>query len=477
MPRHRITAPPEAWPQALRSEFDALALSPHQKTRLGAGLGYWVRHAPDPMDISAETFSDVVQGVPDRHHRARESAMRRVLSLLFPDKAAALQGGRRKRRAPNRDAREELAACIAFHLPRLPPDWQCRAAPLLVIDPDRLSDGLLVKAWRPATIEKRLEVAAHFFDGCRAVGRPPVLNAAGLRAHLQDMQRRRLSASTVSIELTALLGLARALHRDRDWRWLSKTHARFKKIAKASPSRNASRALPVDELRLFGLRMFEEAERLFDQARTGRAFLLAHTLARTALTIVLLAEAPMRIGSLAMIHLNEDLLASLVALQLDGTETKTGESEPRVFSRDAVRCLASYICRHRAAIAHPDEQHLFVGREGAAIGSGALSDRIGKLSETCLGRRVTPHAFRHAAANFIVATAPDEAALATAILRHRARGMTTAYTTHADQVVAGRRNAEATLSKAANLGANTRLFGRKSEAPHRKRPRPARPQA
>lgn len=262
----------------------------------------------------------------------------------------------------------------------------------------------------------------------------------------------------------------KALFRDRDWRWLSRTHKRMQKIARASPSRNAGRALPIDELRGFGFDLFAEAEQAFEAAHNLRSLTKAHTMARTALSIVLLAEAPTRIGALASVVLDEDLIDTLAHLHVEAGETKTKAAEDRLLSAAAVRCITSYVDRFRVVFAQPASRTLFIGEDGNPVKGATLSSNIGRFTEARLQHRVTAHVFRHAAGNFILAAAPDQAALASVILKHRHRDTSTLYTKSAGQVEAGRALAEASRSTARALGAETRVSKcRKRRLPKRLR--------
>ncbi|MBK1636789.1 tyrosine-type recombinase/integrase [Rhodovulum adriaticum] len=458
MARHRVTAPRESWPCVLRAHFDELGLSPAQDKRLGAALGRWVLCAEDPFDVTPAGMEAACTGLSESRRKSVEAAMRQVLGLLFPDRAAALQVTRARRPKAARNSRGDLAAHLTRHLPRFAAAWQAKAVPLLHIDPDGLQDGLLVQAWKPATITRRIETMGRYFDVCRAQDLSLDVTSAGVRTYLAHLQAGGARPATAYIDLIGLHALARVIFPERNWTWLVKTQHRMKKLSEASPSRNAGRALPVDEIRMFGLEIFAEADRAFDAARTPRDFTKAHTLARTGLAIIILAEAPMRIGSLASVELGENLLASLAALRVDGVETKTGDPDTRVFSAECVRCLGAYIARHRAAVVKPGETRLFVGFDGCAIVGSTLSNGIGRLTEERLGKRMTAHPFRHAAGNFIVASVPEEAALATVILGHRSRAITGQYTRMADQFSASRTYAQSTGNAAAQVEANTQIF-------------------
>lgn len=469
MPKHRVTAPRDAWPDVLRVRFDALSLSEHQRHRLGHALGRWVLLAPNPLEVTRQRCEDVIAPV-QREKSDLAASMRQVLGLVFPEAAPMLYSLRKPRRRKPRDPRVDLAEHLKRHLARCPQDWQERAAPMMIVDPDGLGDGLLVEAWAESTLKRSVEAAGRYFDCCRLSDLPCVLRSDGVKARLREMQTDGCRPTAACMEIASLLALSRALYPEIDYDWLEKTKRKLKKISAASPSRNAGRALPADDLRRFGLETFVLAERKFVEARLRRDFEEAHMLARTALALVLLTEAPMRVGALASVDVTPDLLSRLVMIHVEGCDTKTGEAETRLFSSEAVRCLSSYISRHRAAMALPTENKLFVGDNGLAVLGATLSENIGRLTEDRLGRRVTAHPIRHSAANFIVARAPEEAALASVILGHRTTAVTPVYTRRAGQVLASQSHAEAARRTAERLGVDTEVFRKQPpRAPRSKR--------
>jgi integrase len=229
----------------------------------------------------------------------------------------------------------------------------------------------------------------------------------------------------------------------------------MKKLAKTHSSRNASRAVDAAELRAAGQQLLAKADAAHAVARKRREFVAAHTKARTALTMILLAESPIRITSCAGIELKSSLLSDLGGLFLDAANTKEGDRDQRAFSATLVDAVGRYVKRHRAVVVAPGETRLFVGDRGGPILAARLSECIGDFTEPVFKVRVTPHAIRHSVGNFIVATAPDEAALASIILNHRGDAVTPVYQQRADQIVASRRLGDATESTAAVLSVDT----------------------
>lgn len=474
MPQHELTLPPAAWPADLRLQFERHPLSAAQRTRLGRALGRWLRISDDlgadARDVSRETWLERSEGLS----RQVRNEMRQALAIVFPSVSASLYA-KDNERTERMDTRVQLRAVIARNLVRFPSDWRAAAAPLLHVDDDGLGDGILVQAWAPSTIKRCLEVAALHFDYCRDHGFALDITPASVRAKLREDQARIEKGTRriagVAMEVTGLAGLAPAVFPDRSWAWLKTTRDRFKKLSKLHGSRNAARAVDAAELRAAGQQLLNHADAAHAAARKRRDFVKAHTKARTAVLMILLSEAPIRISSCAGLELETGLLADLAGLYLDAASTKEGDGDRRVFSATLVDAVGRYIRTHRAVVAAPGETRLFVGDRGGPIKAAQLSKCLGETTEPAFGVRVTPHAIRHSVANFIVATVPEEAALASIILNHRSDASTPTYKQRADQIVASRRLRAATEQTAADLAADTSPT-RRSKKKTRGRARP-----
>ena len=459
MPQHTIALPPPAWPQDLRDRFALHPLSAAQRTRLGRALGRWLRISADlgadARDVSRETWLERSRGLP----RPVRNELRQVLSIVFPNAAASLYADGNDR-VGRPDTRDQLRATIARNLARFPEDWRAAATPLLYVDEAGLGDGILVQAWAPSTIRRRLEAAVLHFDYCRARGFAVDVTPSSVRAKLREdqgrVERGERRMGGVAVDVEALAGLAAAVRPERCWAWLTTTRDRMKKLAGARGSRNASRAVDAAELRAAGQQLLAKADDAHARARDRRAFVAAHTKARTALTMILLAEAPIRITSCAEIELGGGLLDDLAGLFLEVGSTKEGDGDRRAFSATLVDAIGRFVRRHRAVVAAPGESRLLVGELGGPIKGSRLSQCLGDFTLPVFGVRVTAHAVRHSVANFIVASAPEEARLASIILNHRSDAVTTVYQQRADQVVASRRLRRATEMGAAALSADTK---------------------
>lgn len=475
MAKHVLSLPPSRWPEDVRARFERHPLTAAQRRRLGAALGRWCKIAEDfgvdVREVSRETW---IERTGDQSKEVR-NAIRQALAIVFPSAASALYEAQHERVA-RADKLVNLQQSIAVNLARFPDDWHDAAAPMLHIDPTGLGDGILVQAWAPDTIIRRLQAAALQFDFCRKNGFPVDIAPVSLRAKLRIDQGRVETGDRrvggVSADIDALTGLAIAVMPERSWKWLKTTRDRIKKLAKHHGSRNAARAVDAAELRAAGQQLLLKADAAHTAARHCRDFVKAHTMARTALTMILLSEAPIRITSCAEIELGETLLADLAGLFLDATQTKEGEADRRAFSATLVDALSRYIRFHRAVIAAPGETRLFVGERGRPILGAQLSSCLGRYTKPVFKVRVTPHAIRHSVGNFIVASAPEEAALVSIILNHKSASVTPTYLQRAGQVVASRRLGAATEQYAAALSVEQTSPSRRSRKTSR-RDRPA----
>lgn len=479
MPKHKLTIPPSAWPDDLRQRFEQHRLSPAQRYRLQHAFGRWLKIsmdlAADPREVSQATWQERTNGLP---HTVR-NAVRQALAIIYPRAAASLYESEHVC-VVRGDPRAKLRGQIARNLARFPDDWRVAAEPLLYVGEDGFGDGILIEAWAPSTIKRRLEAGAQHFDYCRAQGLAVDITPSSIRAKLGEAKasveagNRRIGG--VAIHVGALAGLAPAVQPKRSWNWLKITSHRMKKLAKHHGSRNASRAVDAAELRAAGQQLLEKADIAHAAARHRRQFMKAHTMARTALTMIMLAEAPIRITSCSEIELAGSLLADLDGLFLDAANTKEGDGDRRAFSRTLIDAIGRYVRLHRVAMAAPGETRLFVSDRCGPIKASQLSKCLGDFTEPVFGVRVTPHAIRHSVGNFIAATVPDEAALASLILNHRSDAVTPIYTRKADQIVASRRLGAATEQAAAALSADTsptRGVSKKARSRRPVRPRKA----
>lgn len=243
----------------------------------------------------------------------------------------------------------------------------------------------------------------------------------------------------IAAEVTNLLGAVRAFMPTRDWGWLADAERSITKQAKAYGARNEGRIVDVADLRRAGLALMAEARAAHMSAPGLRGRLRAHDAARDGLMMIILSEAPLRIGSIASLQLVASLSADLRRLVVAADDTKERREDVRHLSADLVTALSQYIALHRPVLAQPGEAALIVDRWDKRATAETLSIAFGKAALRTFGRPVNPRAIRTSVATFILATAPEEAALASLILHHRDPCTTHAYQATADQIAASRR--------------------------------------
>lgn len=457
MPKHRLSLAPAEWPPQLRSRLEAAVIAKDQRPRCEQGLGRWLLACRDEGTPVDEVTQDLWRARSRGIRPELRDGMRQALAIVFPKHRASLYA-RRSNPAPRPDPRLELARMIERSLLRFPEPWREPATRLMHVDPDGLADGVLIQAWTTATLKRRLEAAAHHFDICRGAGLEPDITRDSVRWDLRQRQKlctsgdRRIGGAAAHVD--NLYCIAKALHRARDWSWLRVAKDNLKKAARHHPSRNAGRVVDAREFRKAGEAMLSKALSDHKAADDIRALRAAHITARTALAMIFLSEAPIRLRTLVGLELETDLLANLQMVILSASQTKEKASDARGLSALLVRALHQYLEVHRPVVAPPGEMKLFVGTTGKPLAGSVLSNDLGNAGMSVFGVRTTPHSLRHSVATYIVATAPEEAALATVILKHKRKEITQVYERRADQISASRRLGAATRAAAESVGAS-----------------------
>lgn len=313
---------------------------------------------------------------------------------------------------------------------------------LFHVDEDPLFDGELVKCWALGTVVSAAQQLAIFFSDLRQSDVPADVTRETVRRYLSSVQARvragKLRTVSVAITLRFLASTGPAIFPERDWRWLKRVAREMKRLVDGHISRNTARSQAAPELYLAGVALFEEGSRHFASATRRRERVKAFRIARTGLAVVLLIVAPVRIGSLASLRLDEHLDETCIRFKLEPHETKEGQADQRELP-DPVRSLLLAYLSMRRSFAADSELALFVSeRTGGALTSGSLSRDLTSALTAMVGTPVNPHSFRTSAATFIASEAPDEVDLATTVLNHASPRMTRRYRQRASQLVAGR---------------------------------------
>lgn len=476
MSRHRLSLPRSAWPQEIADRFDKVFAhaTPAQRPRLEQGLGRWLL-AAERDDLPPEFITPGLIAARARNMpRAIAYGMKQALFAVFDEVTLFVP----EERVARETERSELARNVARNLHRLPDDWRRRAEPALAISEDGLCDGAIIEARATAAIKRMLEVSWAFFDFCRDRGLPldlsPKTFAARVEFRQQQFRAGSYSINSMVIEASSLLALARDLYPERNWQWLASFIERMKKQSRLHPTRNNSRVVALEELRIAAAEAAQVARRAHRGATGYQAKLRAHTLARTALAILVLVNSPIRLSCLAHLDLGKHFDPGFTRLYLSADETKDGERDVRLLAPDLRDALLTYVELHRPLVAPGSETAPFVGRGGKRCKNAWLSQKMGFLTEALFGKRVTPHVMRNVIAAFIVSEAPEEAGLAGEIMQHSDEPTTETYRATANQIKASRKLAAATDARAKTIalpstGSKSRVKPRRVEVLGRRR--------
>ena len=470
MPRYKKSKPVADWPADVAERFDVAfsTKSDWQRKRLRQMLGRWLL-AAEADDLPPELITPaLIRRRTAGLDPASTSALKQALLGVFKDDTVFA----RTEACPRESDRANLARLLARNMHRLPESWRARATPLLYLSDDGLSDGEIIEARALSAIKSMLEYAWAYFDFCRARGLPedvvPVSFRARAAARQVQHETGAFSIHTMVVEATRLLTLGRDLFPERDWRWLTRFIERMQEKAKYHPTRANQRFVSLGELRIAAQQASAVARRAHERGGNYSAKLRAHTLARTALTIQLLVNSPIRVSNLAGLDLAVHFDAARTRLYLSPAETKDKQHDQRWLPPELHETLETYIALHRPLVAPPGETRLFIGRRGVPNDAGYLSQKIGDLTEALFGSRVSAHVIRNVIAAFIVSEAPEESGLVDPVLGHRPGSRATeTYRVNSTQLAASRRLAEAAREKEAALGLGKPAIRRRRAKPRR----------
>jgi len=275
------------------------------------------------------------------------------------------------------------------------------------------SKGLLDESLRPEERVTRARIAA-YLQAERALGNGPrtlVNHAVGLR-HMFE-----------------------ALAPHQDWRWMLPMICKLKSTVK--PVKNHSDLPSIQELFELGMAIMNMVAGPDCSSPKQQAIWF-----RNGLAIALLAARPlMRRNNLATIRIGTNLLkqGADFSLHFSGEEmkgrTRRGGPVPKALTPFIKRYIDLY--RPCLLLGKPGEHNvLFISTLGNPITPHNLSDEIGKIVSSCLGRRVTAHAFRHAAGSLIAKEDPDHVGIVPSILGHADYRTSERYYIVADEMAA-----------------------------------------
>ena len=305
------------------------------------------------------------------------------------------------------------------------------------------------KPWSRPTQYDRGRVYTRYLHFVRDAGRPDEIRADSVRAWIDHLQQSGRSLRTISAHTRFLCAVARLVYPDQDWAWLARTRDAIAERVKAiDPAKRKDRQIfSTRQLWVAGVEKYVAAintlptEASLDDLpdwETAQAV-------RDGVWLLLGAVCPERVGALQQVRVNEiDLDACQFVVP--GERTKTRERSERTFPAEVAAALQIYLARIRLPWARAYSErsglavhdNLWISKGGKPAQPGTMAAAMKAATTELLGYPVSPHRLRDGAATYIVEEMPEQAALASAILRHRSRATTLEYARQAEQVGAFR---------------------------------------
>jgi integrase len=222
-----------------------------------------------------------------------------------------------------------------------------------------------------------------------------------------------------------------ALAPDRDWTWMLPLIRRLKSTVKPT---NKHSVLPsIGELFALGVALMDRADD--GQFGTPKERALMY---RNGLSIAVLAARPvMRRDNLARIRIGKHLVRDGNSFRLAFAEDEMKGRRARGGPLPAALTgrIECYLRDHRPILlgSKPGRNAFWISAMGDPIYPKAMSHEIGKVTEAAFGRRLTTHAFRHAAASSIAKEDPAHVGIVTTILGHADFRTSERYYIHAEE--------------------------------------------
>jgi integrase len=305
------------------------------------------------------------------------------------------------------------------------------------------------KPWSRPTQYDRGRVYTRYLHFVRDAGRRDEIRSDSVRAWIDHLQGSSRSLHTISAHIRFLCAVARLVYPDHDWAWLARTRDAIAERVKAiDPTKRKDRQIfSTRELWRAGVEKYFAAintlptEASWDDLpdwETAQAV-------RDGVWLLMGAVCPERVGALQQVRVNElDLDAG--QLVVPGERTKTRLRSERTFPAEVASALQIYLARVRLPWARAYSErsglavhdNLWISKGGKPAQPGTMAAAMKAATTELLGYPVSPHRLRDGAATYIVEEMPEQAALASAILRHRSRATTREYVRQAEQVGAFR---------------------------------------
>lgn len=306
-------------------------------------------------------------------------------------------------------------------------------------------EGGTAAHWRPRTQATNIQHYSRFLGYLAWSRQLDPLAKPAERATLDMVERYHTHLATLVspyTQLSLLVGLKvtlKAMHPEFDWRWLQDACNRLQVVASRERAQRADMPCPVELDRLAHSEL-AEAREAFGEGKP--LSLNAAARFRDALCLALLIRRPLRATNFSTLRIGHELKPSNNGwnIMIAGEQTKNGAPIMMPFPVALTEALAFYLvtvrpCFPQAATA----QQLWLCKFGVNRNHYWLYERLCKLTQRLIGRRVNPHQFRAMGATQLAEHAPDDEYAAANLLSHRHLSTTKRYYIRASTLHASRR--------------------------------------
>jgi integrase len=175
-------------------------------------------------------------------------------------------------------------------------------------------------------------------------------------------------------------------------------------------------------------------QRLLAEARRKKVPTVATAiLVQTAVAVELLLMTVVRVGNLASINLDRNLIRAnkrggcAVYLTIRASEVKNNTDIEAELPPPTVALLDAYLKTYRPLLQSASSPWLFPGRNGRHKGANFLGTQISRVIARKTGLHINPHLFRHIGAKLYLDKNPGAYGLVRLIHGHKSVETTTKY--------------------------------------------------
>jgi site-specific recombinase XerD len=265
------------------------------------------------------------------------------------------------------------------------------------------------------------------------------MTPARLEGFLGLLRNQHLAPLSIARIVEALSHLLYAMAPQQDWTWLRLARNRLK--AQAVPAKPiAPHLLPIGQIFEKALAVMELAEQ-----RPLRRPLQDSVWFRDGLMLALLAATALRAKNFMGLKLGTHLARTDGGwrLTIPAAEVKNRQPLEGALPGVLTAFLDRYVEHHRPRLAQSCRSDaLWITYQGQPMSANGVN-RIVKLTQRHLGRRLSAHLFRHCLATSIATDHPSEVLLIRSLLGHTTVWTAERHYNKAQMIDAGRRHAAA----------------------------------